>query len=112
MKNWVHLFLVLCVFAAASSAFGGTYTMPLTLTGTYSEFGITRSQSVDFGVCFTSIQSVSIIWSGSIVAGTRGDGGPPPFPVITTPYDCSLWAWFTSDTGGIAKCATGPLCGK
>ena len=112
MTNWAYMFLVLYVFLAASSAFGGTYTMPLTLTGTYPEESGARSQTVDFGISFESIQSVSITWLGSIVGGTRGDGGPPPFPIITTPYDCGLLAWFTSDTGGIAQQAIGPVCGK
>jgi len=111
MLTWSGLFPMLCVFLTASAALGSTYTMPITLTGTYLEGGAARSQTIDFGVGLESIQAVSITWSGSVTGGTKGYGGPPPFPVTTTPYDCGLVAWFTSGTDGIVKQAIGPVAG-
>jgi hypothetical protein len=61
------IFSVLMVVATCAQAATYTYTLSGS-AGTYGP-GASRAFSVDFGHSFSSIQSMSIVWSGSVTPG-------------------------------------------
>jgi hypothetical protein len=85
MKIVLCVLLLICLIT--TTALAETYVLSLNCLGDY---GTPQTISVDFGQSFSSVQSVSIAWSGQITPGgvlADPDGivGPSPVP-----------GWFTA----------------
>lgn len=73
---------MLAVLLFAASAQADTFELVLPATGSYGASS-SRNVSVDFGQTFTSIQSISIVWSGSVQGGWQSgtiELAPGPWP--------------------------------
>ena len=106
MKARVCVVLLLCL-CIATAVQAGTYTLPVACGGSYVTNGSTEF-NLNFGQSFSSIQSMTMTWSGQVVAGWYSD----PVEGISGPWTGQFSARLYTEFPNISHSASTPLLGR